>query len=123
MPTPLPWITDRLPTAADGDKDGDVVILLDGDNNAWCGSHWWRVKLGQAWLAFTPPATPSTSEPTPSTPAPLTRRILSITRTVYGAIHTIDAVADDGTAWWKVPGEVNWTQLPPLPEREAEELL
>lgn len=119
MPTPLPWITDRLPTAADCDEDGDVIILIFG-NRAWCRSCWGSVEPGQPWLAFTPPATASTSEPTPSTPAPLTRRIVSITRTVYGAIHTIDAVADDGTAWWKVPGEVNWTQLPPLPDRDAQ---
>lgn len=43
---------------------------------------------------------------------------MSLTRTVYGAVHIIDAVADDGTAWWKVPGEVEWTQLPALPQRE-----
>lgn len=122
MPTPLPWITDRLPTEADGDKDGNVIILIPG-NRAWCRSYWSSVEPGQPWLAFTPPTTASTSKPTPSTPAPLTRRIVSITRTVYGAIHIIDAVADDGTAWWKVPGEVNWTQLPELPKWEAEELL
>lgn len=114
MSTPLPWITDRLPTRADGDKDGDVVLLLDGDNNGWCGVHWLLVKRGQPWLAFTPPTTAST-------PAPLTRprRIISITRTMHGATETIDAVADDGTAWWKVPGDVDWTQLPALPKSDG----
>lgn len=117
----MDWITDRLPTKADGDKDGDVVLLLDGDNNAWCGVHWLLVKRGQPWLAFTPPATASTSEPTPSTPTPLTRqrRIISITRTMHDATETIDAVADDGTAWWMVTGKVDWTQLPALPDREV----
>lgn len=112
MPTPLPWITDRLPTGADGDKDGDVICLLDGTNNVWCGAHWRRVEPGTAWLAFTPPATPST-------PTPLTRRIVSLTRTIHGVTETIDAIADDGTAWWMVPGEVDWTQLPPLPRSKG----
>lgn len=120
MPAPLPWITDRLPTKADGDKYGDVVILF-ADDTAWCWAYWRDVELGQAWLAFAPPASASTSEPTPSTPTPLTRprRIISLTRTVHGAAHTIDAVADDGTAWWMVPGEVNWTQLPALPKSDG----
>lgn len=114
MTTPLNWITDRLPQSADGDKDGDVIVLIPG-NRAWCRSYWWRVEPGQPWLAFAPPATPSPSEPTSSTPTPLTRRIVSITRTIHGATETIDAIADDGTAWWMVPGEVDWTQLPKLP--------
>jgi len=49
---------------------------------------------------------------------PTPRRIISITRTVQeSGDHTIDAVADDGTAWWMVPGEAEWTQLPALPDR------
>lgn len=120
MPTPLPWITDRPPTEADGDKDGDVIALLP-DKKSWCAHHWTVVELGQAWLPFTlPTAAPSTPEPTPSTRTPLTRRIVSITRTIHGATETIDAIADDGTAWWMVPGEVDWTQLPALPKQEAD---
>lgn len=48
------------------------------------------------------------------------RRIVSITRTVLASgDHTIDAVADDGTAWWMIAGVTDgWTQLPALPDRE-----
>lgn len=115
MSTPLPWITDRLPTEADGDKDGDVVLLLDGDNNAWCGVYWLLVKRGQPWLAFTPPTTASTSEPAPSTPTPLTRRITGIAE----ADGTVIAVADDGTAWYLSANWSNWTQLPALPKSDG----
>lgn len=97
----MDWITDRLPTEADADGDGDVLCLRYRMDIA----SWKNVESGEPWLPFAPPSTPQP------------RRIVSITRTVYGAIHTIDAVADDGTAWWKVPSEVNWTQLPALPDR------
>lgn len=106
MTPPLTWINDRLPTEADGDEDGDVIALCDG-GKAWFRSYWRAVDPGQPWIPFTPPA-------------PQPRRFVSITRTVYGAVHTLDAVADDGTAWWMVPGEVEWTQLPALPKREDE---
>ena len=115
MPTPLPWITDRLPTKADGDKDGDVIFLLDGDSNAWSVGNWRSVEPGQPWLAFTPPATASTSEPAPSTPTPLTRRITGIAE----AKGTAMAVADDGTAWYLSAGWSSWTQLPALPKSDG----
>ena len=115
MTTPLPWITDRLPTEADGDHDGDVIGLLPG-GLTWYVIHWSEIGPYQPWLPFTPPgATPEPAVPTSQ------RRIVSITRTVQETgHHTIDAVADDGTAWWKVPGDVEWTQLPALPKREVE---
>ena len=117
MPTPLPWITDRLPTEADGDKDGDVICLLGGASNAWCGVDWTSVAPGQPWLAFAPPASASTSEPTPSTPTPLTRqrRIISITE----VDDTAFAIADDGTAWSLSANWSNWTQLPALPKSDG----
>ena len=117
MSTPLPWITDRLPTEADGDKDGDVILLLDGAPNAWCGVDWTSVEPGQAWLAFAPPASASTSEPTPSTPTPLTRqrRIISIAE----VDDTAFAIADDGTAWSLSANWSNWTQLPALPNSDG----
>ena len=115
----MDWINDRLPTEADGDEDGDVVVLCDS-GKAWFRSYWRAVDPGQPWLPFTPPATnPAPESVAPATPAPHPRRFVSITRTVYGAVHTLDAVADDGTAWWRVAGEVDWTQLPALPDREV----
>ena len=100
-------ITDRLPTEADADSDGDVVIQLDHDQ--WDMTEWYNVPESTPWLAF---------KPADAVEAGQHRRIVSLSRTVYGAVHTLDAVADDGTAWWKVPGEADWTQLPALPDRE-----
>jgi hypothetical protein len=115
----MDWITDRLPTEADGDEDG-YVIVSNATQRKWYGMHFMLVSCGQSWLPFpTPAAMPAPESAAPATPAPQPRRFVSITRTVYGAVHTIDAVADDGTAWWMVPGEADWTQLPALPDREV----
>lgn len=50
------------------------------------------------------------------------RRFISITRTVQtNGLHTLDAIDDDGRAWWLVvnsddaPDE--WTETQPLPSR------
>ena len=115
----MDWITDRLPTEADGDEDG-YVIVSTATQSVWYRKYFKLVSCGQSWLPFTPPAAmPAPESVAPATSAPQPRRFVSITRTVYGAVHTLDAVADDGTAWWKVPGEVEWTQLPALPDREV----
>jgi len=125
MTTPLTWINDRLPTEEDGDCDGDVIVLSPR-GGSWSVVPWDAVGSGQFWVPFTPPITAPTPVPVafepaaPAAPVSQHRRIVSLTRTVYGAVHTIDAVADDGTAWWMVPGEVEWTQLPALPKREVE---
>lgn len=81
---------------------------------------WYNVPQSTAWLAFKPAdAANFLNSIAAAVRAGQRRRIISITRTVHGAVHTLDAVADDGTAWWKVPGETDWTQLPALPDREV----
>ena len=126
MSTPLPWITDRLPLEADGDEDGDVVVLI-GSSMYWALINWCDVNAGTPWLAFTSLSSvkfiaASTAEPT-FEPLNQPRRFVSINRIVLGdGAYSIDAVADDGTAWWMVPGEFEWTEmLPPLPPRETHE--
>ena len=122
MSTPLPWITDRPPLQDDGDEDGDVVVMIEG-STAWALLPWRQVKAGTPWLAFTslisakPAAKPSVE------PLSQPRRFVSINRIVLeDGAYSIDAVADDGTAWWTVPGEFEWTEmLPPLPPRETHE--
>jgi hypothetical protein len=46
-----------------------------------------------------------------------TRRFTSITRTIdLNGEHILDAIANDGTAWWNRPSEgTNWVQITPLP--------
>ncbi len=102
----MDWITDRLPTKADGDEWGDVVIAIE---DGWDMTRWEEVPLGTPWLAFKPATTTK-------------RRIISTNRTVHpNGVAIIDAVADDGTAWWVAQGddENGWRQLPPLPDREV----
>lgn len=46
------WITDRQPTEADGDADGEVVVLGKSEcgDNLYCYSHWSLVQPGEAWF-------------------------------------------------------------------------
>ena len=52
------------------------------------------------------------------------RRIVSLSRTIdqHNGFHTIDAIDEDGRAWWLVAGNEHapeeWTELLPLPSRE-----
>ena len=124
MPTPLPWITDRLPLEDDGDEYGDVVVLLDGSTD-WALIPWCQVDAEMPWLAFTSLSSAkfiaaSTAEPT-FEPLNQPRRFVSINRIVLGdGAHIIDAIADDGTAWWIASGRSEWAPiLPPLPPHYA----
>jgi hypothetical protein len=65
----LGWITDRLPTEADGDRDGDVKIPMtnsQGPEIDWrfqrwdvivSGQPWWSPKAAAAAASETGPAT------------------------------------------------------------------
>lgn len=61
------------------------------------------------------------------TTLPTRRRFVSITRTVIlNGYHIIDAIDDDGVAWWRVianfsENDVDWTRLTPLPDRNPED--
>lgn len=60
------------------------------------------------------------------TAPPTRRRFASITRTVYPNGITVDAIDDDGVAWWKHIGncpkdDVDWRRLTPLPYRNPED--
>lgn len=53
------------------------------------------------------------------------RRFVSLSRTYFGphgSAYVLDAIDDDGRAWWLVVGvdgaPTRWTTLPPLPSRE-----
>lgn len=107
----MDWITDRLPIESDADSAGDVVIQLGHDQ--WDMTEWYNVPESTPWIAFKPADAAAAVE------AGKRRRIISITRTVQeSGDHTIDAVADDGTAWWMIAGVADgWTQLPALPDR------
>lgn len=130
MTTPLTWINDRLPTEADGDEQG-YVIVSHATQRKWYIMYFRLVDCGQSWLPFTPPAAkPAPESVAPATPAPQPRRFFSIRRTILrDGDHIIDAVDYEGNAWWMrldaqphhpafPPRDPEWQQLSPLPARE-----
>ena len=111
------WITDRRPTEADGDKDGDVLARQSPNGDDYSYRHWSYVGEATPWKHFENWQPPAATEPTP-------RKFASLTRTAHGFGHTIDAIDDDGVAWWMVIGpddcsDTEWHQLLPLPGREV----
>ena len=120
------WITDRRPTEADGDEDGEVLLrrFADYRRDSTTGSRdalvdWRHIGEGVPWKRTGTWESPATPEP-----APTPRKFASLTRTAHGFGHTIDAIDDDGVAWWMVIGpddcsDTEWHQLLPLPGREV----
>jgi hypothetical protein len=202
----MEWITDRRPTEADGDHDGDVLLRLRpgydrcsychfslvGEGSHWCHSEHWQpapapepqldVRVGQVWrrrngtiaivteydgsdapfliggywyrrngqfysnsprpeydlvelIENAPRPVPEVSlqladEPEPA-PLPVAeqpthkvirqpRRFMSISRTIAPDRDVLDAIDDEGVAWWMVPGETWWQRLAALPAREVQ---
>jgi len=114
------WITDRQPTEADGDFEGEVAVCRSPkvDEHSWM--HWSYVGPSTPWkhtLGWTPPW------PQPALAAPTTepRQFVSIRRTIVaGEDHILDAIADDGTAWClRMSLRSSWSPISPLPAREV----
>jgi len=60
------WITDRLPTEADGDGDGDVWMRRAPGSDGARFIHWTFVWPGMDWMHtsfWRPPANPTPTEP------------------------------------------------------------
>ena len=117
------WITNRLPTKADADDDGDVQLpevpkALPGDyiENIW--QHWSLVVPGQPWWSEKAAAN-STPPATPPAPAP-TRKVVQIaveSPAIEGNYAYIYALCDDSTIHFYAPGtDAPWQQLPPIPQ-------
>jgi hypothetical protein len=61
----MEWITDRLPTAVDGDMDGDVQIRRAPGTDLFRFVHWSYVGAGVPWqrtVFWQPPAEPAPTE-------------------------------------------------------------
>lgn len=50
LETSMDWITDRLPTREEADKDGDVYLQMDPEAGIGGFVGWDEVKLGEAWM-------------------------------------------------------------------------
>ena len=113
------WITDRPPTEADGDSDGDVVVRMRPNIEIPQLLHWSYVGTGAPWKHCDQWQSPApAAEPTPTTEP---RRFVSISRTIVaGEDHILDAIADDGTAWFLRTNVCSrWRPMAPLPDYEV----
>lgn len=102
------WISDRLPTKDDADKDGDVIICSE-DRTYWMLAQWDVAKDGTPWIPFVKPGYSATVEP----PTPTRRRFVSL----ISHNSALIAVADDGTAWFQLDSASDWHPLRALPPR------
>jgi uncharacterized protein YceH (UPF0502 family) len=60
------WITDRLPTRADGDQDGEVRLRSRPGSSEYNFAHWSYVGPGAPWQHtsyWKPPTEPDPTEP------------------------------------------------------------
>jgi hypothetical protein len=60
------WITDRLPTEADGDGNGDVRVRSRPGSSEYNFAHWSYVGPGAPWQRtsyWEPPTEPTPTEP------------------------------------------------------------
>jgi len=103
------WITDRLPTWQDADKDCEV--LAPYEDGVYI--HYTVIVPGQPWWSPNAAARAAQSTP-PAAPAP-TRVVTALT---FDPDNVIIAACNDGTLWAKgLNGE--WYQIPSIPQPEA----
>ena len=109
------WITDRWPNQADATPGGYVEVPCAIEGTV-IYKQWSRInRIGQPWRRILPDSMvigKYHENPTP-------RRFVSINRTYHDLGQTIDAIADDGTAWWMLASQGHWVQLPDLPVRDG----
>lgn len=111
----IPWIRDRLPLAADADEDGEVEVLLSTENEDLTTDfrRWDDVTIGTPWCHTEVWEAPS------KPPAPAVRTFRSISRSFDpNGVECFDAIADDGTAWFRYEHD-DWRPQRPLPQPDA----
>jgi len=114
--TDAEWITDRLPTEADGDAYGDVRRRHWSDPSKYDLAHWSHVGPGAPWQRtsyWKPPAQPTPTEPDRIA----SRRVVQIAFDSVDAETTaLIALCDDGSMWCSATGSRGWTELPAIPQ-------
>jgi hypothetical protein len=105
------WITDRLPTEADADKDGDVTLPWRvgqrPPSTNW--QHHTLVVPGQPWWSEKAAAQVEVAAPAP---AP-TRKVVQIAASTGLDLF---ALCDDGTVWVGHASRSTWDRLPAIPQ-------
>ena len=117
------WITDRSPTKADGDMDGDVLVQVRPESVVGTCLHWAYVSPGTPWRHTTFWKI-FNEAPKPDARATEPRRFVSISRTLLSPTESIiDAIDDEGVAWTRkslpFPPQPSWQRIDPLPAREV----
>jgi len=108
------WITDRLPTLADADADGEVRVRYETGGAPEDGVyvHYSVVVPGQPWWSRN--AAARTGQPN-LPPAPAPARVVTVMATWSDRVF---AACSDGTLWG-IGGGPEWYQLPSIPQPEA----
>ena len=109
------WITDRLPTEADVDSDGDVVIKFAQDSEPEEGTyaHFTVVVPGQPWWSRR--AAARGAHPAPA-PAPATARVVTVMAANDLRLY---AACNDGTIWTVGALGGEWDPIAPIPQPET----
>ncbi len=104
------WITDRPPTEADGDMDGDVRMQLRPGEDSHHLVHW-SYAGGAPWQHTSLRRQPAEPAPTAS------RRVVQIAFDAVDAeTSALIALCDDGSMWCSATGSPEWTELPAIPQ-------
>lgn len=118
------WITDRAPTLSDADADGEVEVLLESEDEDIDSDTdfypWDCVRVGTKWT-HTSEWFPDAHTYGPSRVVRTFRAFRSITRSWDpNGVECFDAIADDGTAWFRYEHD-DWLPQRPLPQPDPVE--
>ena len=128
QPPTAPEPTPTKPALAAGQRwrrrDGVMVTVGLHSDGSFKAGGWGYTPDGMAPFPTGPAPRLELIELLTPEPTPTPRKFASLTRTAHGFGHTIDAIDDDGVAWWMVIGpddcsDTEWHQLLPLPGREV----
>ena len=96
------WITDRPPTEADGDRDGDIDVQRCPESEQSVSLHWSYVGPGVPWMHSDWWDDSAQPEPEPEPPAKPDFKPGQVWRSRSGMICEIIAIIDDPTDIYNV---------------------
>jgi hypothetical protein len=112
------WITDRVPTEADADDDGEVIISWtpgDTPEESCKRAKYSAVSPGQPWWSERADYARDYAARQVGPPAPAPTRVVTA---MCAAFDNMYAACNDGTLWARAPMRA-WEQLPSIPQPEA----
>jgi hypothetical protein len=113
------WITDRPPTEADADDDGEVIISWTPGDTPEESCKWAKysaVSPGQPWWSERADYARDYAARVTPPPAPAPARV--VTALAIDSDVTVIAACNDGTMWIRQPMG-GWGQIPSIPQPEA----